>query len=108
MASAAMNIDSQRGGQWCDAVEKINEKVNQIMSQVSQIIQDLGSSDEGGNIGEKLVKAAAGYVTKFSTMVKQFAEVVQTIAEQLNKVIEFTTKVVSTVTTVAKIVAVFI
>ena len=62
MASSAVNIDSQRGGQWCDAVEQINNKVQQVMSEVAQIIEDLGNSDKGGSIGEKLVKAAAGSI----------------------------------------------
>ena len=35
-ATTAMNIDSQRGGQWGDAVEEINNKVQQIMSEVAQ------------------------------------------------------------------------
>ena len=82
-ATTAMNIDSQRGGQWCDAVEQINNKVQQIMSEVAQIVEDLGNSDEGGSIGEKLVKAAAGYVQKFGQMVEQFVNVVTTIAEQI-------------------------
>ena len=41
MASSAVNIDSQRGGQWCDAVEQINNKVQQVMSEVAQIIEDM-------------------------------------------------------------------
>ena len=94
MASSAVNIDSQRGGQWCDAVEQINNKVQQIMSEVAQIIEDLGNSDKGGSIGEKLVKAAAGYVQKFTEMVKQFVAVVKTIAEQIGKVVQFAEKVI--------------
>lgn len=108
MASSAMNIDSQRGGQWCDAVEQINNKVQQIMSEVAQIIEDLGNSDKGGSIGEKLVKAAAGYVQKFTEMVKQFVAVVKTIAEQIGKVVQFAEKVIGVISTVAKIVAVFV
>ena len=101
MASSAVNIDSQRGGQWCDAVEQIN-------NEVAQIIEDLGNSDKGGSIGEKLVKAAAGYVQKFTEMVKQFVAVVKTIAEQIGKVVQFAEKVIGVISTVAKIVAVFV
>ena len=103
MASSAVNIDSQRGGQWCDAVEQINNKVQQVMSEVAQIIEDLGNSDKGGSIGEKLVKAAAGY-----EMVKQFVAVVKTIAEQIGKVVQFAEKVIGVISNVAKIVAVFV
>ncbi|HAQ97235.1 MAG TPA: hypothetical protein DCR92_08355 [Faecalibacterium sp.] len=103
-----MNIDSQRGGQWCDAVEQINNKVQQIMSEVAQIVEDLGNSDEGGSIGEKLVKAAAGYVQKFGQMVEQFVNVVTTIAEQIGKAVQFAQKVIGVISTVAKIVAVFV
>ena len=108
MASAAMNIDSARGSQWCDAVEAINNKVQQIMSEVAQIIQDLGSSDDGGTIGQKLVKAASGYVQKFGQMVEQFVNVVQTIAKQIGKAVQFVEKVMGVVTKVASIVAVFV
>lgn len=103
-----MNIDSQRGGQWCDAVEAINNKVQKTMSEVAQIIEDLGNSDKGGKIGNKLVKAAAGYMQKFTEMVKQFIKVVTVVAEQLGKVVTFVEKVVGVVTTVSKIVAVFV
>lgn len=107
-ATTAMNIDSQRGGQWCDAVEQINNKVQQIMSEVAQIVEDLGNSDEGGSIGEKLVKAAAGYVQKFGQMVEQFVNVIITIAEQIGKAVQFAQKVIGVISTVAKIVAVFV
>lgn len=78
------------------------------MSEVAQIVEDLGNSDEGGSIGEKLVKAAAGYVQKFGQMVEQFVNVVTTIAEQIGKAVQFAQKVIGVISTVAKIVAVFV
>ena len=53
--AADMQVDSSRGEQWCRDVEEINNKVDQIMKEVAQIINDLGQSDEGGTIGQKLV-----------------------------------------------------
>lgn len=106
--ASEMRIDSARGKQWCDAVEKINNEVQKIMNDVAQIINDLGSSDEGGSIGQKLVKAAAGYVQKFGQMVEQFVNVVQTISAQIGRVVDFVGNVMSTIATVAKIVAVFV
>ena len=78
------------------------------MSEVAQIIQDLGSSDDGGTIGQKLVKAASGYVQKLGQMVEQFVNVVQTIATQIGKAVQFVEKVMGVVTKVASIVAVFV
>lgn len=106
--AADMSIDTNRGEQWCDAVNEINDRVQKIMSEVAQIIQDVGNSDDGGTIGLKLVKAAAGYVTKFAQMVKTFTNVVEQIMTYLGKAAQFVQKTLGVVSTVAKIVAVFI
>lgn len=108
MAAADMRIESDRGNQWVEAVNEINDKVDAIMREVAQIIEDLGQSDEGGTIGQKLVQAAAGYVEKFAQMVKSFINVVKQIATYIGKAVEFASQVVETITSVAKIVAVFI
>lgn len=108
MAAADMRIDSDSGNGWIDKVNEINDKVDAIMREVAQIIEDLGHSDEGGTIGQKLVQAAAGYVEKFAQMVKSFINVVEQIATYIGKAVEFASQVVETITSVAKIVAVFI
>ena len=108
MAASDMRIESDRGNQWVDAVKEINDKVDAIMREVAQIIEDLGQSDEGGTIGQKLVQAAAGYVEKFAQMVQSFINVVEQIATYIGKAVEFPSQVVETITSVAKIVAVFI
>lgn len=106
--AADLQIDSSRGEQWCDAVEAINQKVDQILQEVASILESLGQSDKGGTIGEKLMQAAAGYLEKFAQMIDKFAETVKMVADFIGKAVEFATKVIGTISTIAKIVAVFV
>lgn len=95
-ATNDMSVDSARGQQWCDAVDQITNRVENIMKGVTGVLEELGSSDEGGNIGQLLVKAAGAYLTKFTDMVKAFAEAVVKIAEFLGKVADFVDDLMST------------
>ena len=88
-ATGTMSVDSARGEQWCRAVDEITERVNQIMQNVVHALQELGQSDEGGTIGQKLMNAAEAYLNKFKELVKSFLDAVSTVAEFLGQLAEF-------------------
>lgn len=102
MASVEMTMDSDRGKQWCEAVEKINEVVNKVMQEAAKIIEEVGNSDQGGSLKEKISNAAKGFMKKFAEMVTNFATAVQTVAEYVGKVVQFATKLITTVETITK------
>lgn len=95
-ATNDMYVDSGRGQEWCNAVDEITKRVEGIMEGVTATLEELGGSDEGGNIGQLLVKAANEYLSKFTDMVKAFTDAVVKIAEFLGKVADFVEDLMST------------
>lgn len=88
-ATNDMYVDSGRGEKWCNAVDEITKRVEDIMKGVTATLEELGSSDQGGNIGQLLVKAAGEYLNKFTDMVKAFTDAVRSIADFLGSVADF-------------------
>lgn len=88
-ATNDMYVDSGRGQEWCDAVDEITKRVENIMKGVTGVLEELGGSDEGGNIGQLLLKAAGEYLNKFTDMVKAFTDAVRSIADFLGSVADF-------------------
>ncbi len=88
-ATNDMYVDSGRGEKWCNAVDQITKRVEDIMKGVTATLEELGSSDQGGNIGQLLVKAAGEYLNKFTDMVKAFTDAVRSIADFLGSVADF-------------------
>lgn len=95
-ATGDMYVNSELGQQWCDTVNQITEGVEKTMEKVANIIGELGSSDEGGTIGQVLERATIEYLNKFKELVQSFVEAVMKVAEFLGNVVDFVEDLVGT------------
>ena len=102
-ATGTMSVDSARGEQWCRAVDEITERVNQIMQNVVDALKELGDSDEGGTIGQKLLNAAESYLNKFKELVQSFLDAVSKVAEFLGQLAEFVTGLMDKFSSIGKL-----
>ena len=102
-ATGTMSVDSARGEQWCRAVDEITERVNGIMENVVKVLQELGQSDEGGTIGQKLLNAAEAYLNKFKELVQSFLDAVSKVAEFLVQLAEFVTGLMDKFSSIGKL-----
>lgn len=102
-ATGTMSVDSARGEQWCRAVDEITERVNGIMENVVKVLQELGQSDEGGTIGQKLLNAAEAYLNKFKELVQSFLDAVSKVAEFLVQLADFVTGLMDKFSSIGKL-----
>lgn len=105
-ATGDMYVDSDRGQQWCDAVNQITENVEKIMESVTDVLEELAGSDQGGTIGDMLVKAAGEYLQKFSELVKAFFEAVMKVVDFLDKVSDFVNDLVESFRNIGRLVGI--
>ena len=106
--ASVLTVDSAAQQNWLNAVEEINTKVEQIYQELSQIIEDLASSDQGGTIGETLTKMASEYLSAFKDLVSTVVEFIETVSTFVKNVVTFVEEHKTLLTNIAKVVAIFI
>lgn len=100
-AQGNMSLNQGMADQWTKDVQALNEKVNEIMDKVAEILQVLSDSDEGGSFGQALVGAIGDYVTKFGKIIEAFGMVIKAVAKGLGEIIDFASNLMGKVKSIA-------